>query len=91
MHTTTVDKVNRIPFLNLASNSAFTVVVNFIMQQFKEAEADYVKSSQLDPNFIFSHIQLAVAQYKTDQIGTALATFRKTMKMFPNRSEPLNY
>lgn len=78
-----------------ASNDADTYYhrgqVNFIMQQFKEAEADYVKSSQLDPNFVFSHIQLAVAQYKTEQVGTAMATFRKTMKMFPSRSEPLNY
>ncbi|KAF8315550.1 mitochondrial outer membrane translocase receptor TOM70 [Cantharellus anzutake] len=65
--------------------------VNFIMQQFKEAEGDYIKSSQLDPNFVFSHIQLAVAQYKTDQVGAAMATFRKTMKMFPHKSEPLNY
>ncbi|KAF9512040.1 hypothetical protein BS47DRAFT_1486522 [Hydnum rufescens UP504] len=65
--------------------------VNFILQQFKEAEADYVKSTALDSTFVFSHIQLAVAQYKTEQTAASMATFRRTMKAFPQRSEPQNY
>jgi import receptor subunit TOM70 len=65
--------------------------VNFIMRQFKEAEEDYAKSTSLDPTFVFSHIQLAVAQYKNEQLASSMATFRRTMKAFPDKSEPLNY
>lgn len=61
------------------------------MQSFKEAEADYNKSTALDSDFVFSHIQLAVAQYKTEQVAASMATFRRTMKAFPQRSEPQNY
>jgi hypothetical protein len=68
-----------------------TRIVNFILQQFKEAEADYNKSVSLDSTFVFSHIQLAVAQYKLEQVATSMATFRRTMKAFPQRSEPQNY
>ena len=66
-------------------------VVLFIMNQFQEAADDYTKSMTLDDTFVFSHIQLAVAQYKADQIGKSMATFRRTLQAFPDRSEPLNY
>ncbi|KAF4582729.1 TOM (translocase of outer membrane) complex component [Pleurotus pulmonarius] len=65
--------------------------VLFIMNQFQEAADDYTKSMTLDDTFVFSHIQLAVAQYKADQIGKSMATFRRTLQAFPDRSEPLNY
>ncbi|KAL0948329.1 hypothetical protein HGRIS_010916 [Hohenbuehelia grisea] len=65
--------------------------VLFIMNRFSEAADDYTKSTELDDNFVFSHIQLAVAQYKGELIAKSMATFRKTLKAFPNRSEPLNY
>ena len=34
------------------------------MGEFQRAADDYQKSTELDGEFIFSHIQLAVAQYK---------------------------
>ncbi|THG92786.1 hypothetical protein EW145_g8587, partial [Phellinidium pouzarii] len=65
--------------------------VLFIMQKFPEAAENYSKSLELDPDFVFSHIQLAVAQYKNNQLSEAKATFRKALKTFPQRSEPNNY
>ncbi|KAF8509489.1 ADP/ATP carrier receptor [Gautieria morchelliformis] len=65
--------------------------VYFIMGQFNEAADNYTKSTALDDMFVFSHIQLAVAQYKSDNIANSMATFRRTMKKFPQRSEPQNY
>ncbi|KAK7047742.1 TOM (translocase of outer membrane) complex component [Paramarasmius palmivorus] len=65
--------------------------VLFIMNQFKDAAENYTKSTELDDKFVFSHIQLAVAQYKSEQLANAMAQFRRTMKAFPQRSEPLNY
>ncbi|KAF9788389.1 mitochondrial outer membrane translocase receptor TOM70 [Thelephora terrestris] len=65
--------------------------VHFIMNDFKQAAANYNKSTLLDDQFVFSHIQLAVAQYKEGQIANSMATFRKTLKAFPERSEPPNY
>ncbi|KAH7103497.1 hypothetical protein BKA62DRAFT_636572 [Auriculariales sp. MPI-PUGE-AT-0066] len=65
--------------------------VFFIMGDFAKASADYQKSIDLDAAFVFSHIQLAVAQYKMGTISKSMATFRATMRTFPNMSEPLNY
>ncbi|EPQ53265.1 mitochondrial outer membrane translocase receptor TOM70 [Gloeophyllum trabeum ATCC 11539] len=65
--------------------------VLFIMNEFARAADDYTKSTELDPNFVFSHIQLAVAQYKSGQLSSSMATFRRTLKAFPQRSEPQNY
>jgi len=65
--------------------------VFFIMGDFTLASADYQKSIDLDKDFVFSHIQLAVAQYKLGNIGKSMATFRATMRNFPDMSEPLNY
>jgi import receptor subunit TOM70 len=65
--------------------------VFFIMGDFNKAATDYQKSIDLDPAFVFSHIQLAVAQYKLGNIGKSMATFRATMREFPTMSEPLNY
>ncbi|KAL5521946.1 TOM70 [Sanghuangporus sanghuang] len=65
--------------------------VLFIMQEFKQAADNYRKSLELDPSFVFSHIQLAVAQYKANQLSDSMATFRKALKAFPQRSEPYNY
>lgn len=66
-------------------------LVYFIMGQFADAAENYSKSMALDNTFVFSHIQLAVAQYKSEKISSSMATFRRTMKMFPQRSEPQNY
>jgi import receptor subunit TOM70 len=65
--------------------------VLFIMNEFAEAAENYTKSTELDGNFVFSQIQLAVAQYKGEMLGKAMATFRATLRNFPNRSEPQNY
>ncbi|KZT66948.1 hypothetical protein DAEQUDRAFT_746366 [Daedalea quercina L-15889] len=63
----------------------------FIMNEFDEAAQNYTKSTQLDDQFVFSHIQLAVAQYKANNLANSMATFRRTLKAFPHRSEPHNY
>ncbi|KAF7760908.1 hypothetical protein Agabi119p4_10317 [Agaricus bisporus var. burnettii] len=65
--------------------------VLFIMNEYDDAAENYTKSSELDDTFVFSHIQLAVAQYKAGKIANSMATFRRTIKSFPNRSEPHNY
>jgi import receptor subunit TOM70 len=65
--------------------------VLFIMNEFDDAAQNYTKSTELDDQFVFSHIQLAVAQYKTGHVANSMATFRRTLKAFPQRSEPQNY
>ena len=67
------------------------LAVLFIMNEFAEAAQNYTTSTELDDQFVFSHIQLAVAQYKSGNLANSMATFRKTLKAFPNRSEPHNY
>jgi len=67
------------------------IIVLFIMNEFAGAAENYTKSSELDDQFVFSHIQLAVAQYKSDKLANSMATFRRTLKAFPHRSEPYNY
>ena len=65
--------------------------VLFIMNEFADAAENYTKSTELDDKFVFSHIQLAVAQYKSGNLANSMATFRRTLKAFPDRSEPQNY
>ena len=61
------------------------------MNDFAKAAENYTKSIELDETFVFSHIQLAVAQYKSGDVQKSMATFRRTLKAFPDRSEPQNY
>ncbi|KAH7923572.1 ADP ATP carrier receptor [Leucogyrophana mollusca] len=65
--------------------------VLFITNEFTQAAENYTKSTELDDQFVFSHIQLAVAQYKLGNIANSMATFRRTLTAFPQRSEPQNY
>jgi import receptor subunit TOM70 len=65
--------------------------VFFILSDFERAADDYRRSSELDPGFIFSHIQLAVAQYKMGDLDSSMSSFRECLLKFPNRGEPYNY
>ena len=65
--------------------------LHFILGEFAEANTDYQKSIDLDKDFIFSHIQFGVTQYKMGSIASSMATFRKTMRNFPKVPDPYNY
>ena len=65
--------------------------VRFLMGEFSNAAADYSKSAELDKKFVYSQVQLGVAQYKLGQINDSLVTFRKCIKNFKNSSEVYNY
>ena len=52
----------------------------FIMNEFGEAAENYTRSMELDDKFVFSHIQLAIAQYKPGNLSNSIATFRKTLR-----------
>lgn len=55
------------------------------------AATDYQKSIDLDSQFIFSHIQLGVTQYKMGSIASSMATFRRCIKNFGDKSDVYNY
>lgn len=65
--------------------------LHFIKGEFAEAAKDYQKSIDLDPEFIFSHIQLGVTQYKMGSIASSMATFRRCMKNFDKVPDVYNY
>lgn len=65
--------------------------VYFISEEWQDAMRDYEKSIELDNKFIFSHIQNAMCQYKLDNVAGSLASFRRILKQFPDRSEAYNY
>ncbi|KAL7416760.1 hypothetical protein BDY24DRAFT_378180 [Mrakia frigida] len=65
--------------------------VYFIAGELDKAMDDYSKSSELDPEFIFSHIQRAVTQFRLEKIPLAMSSFRNILKQFPDRSEGYNY
>jgi mitochondrial import receptor subunit TOM70 len=56
-----------------------------------DAQKDYQKSIDLDKDFIFSHIQLGVTQYKMGSIASSMATFRRCIKNFPKVPDVYNY
>ncbi|MCJ1391266.1 Mitochondrial import receptor subunit TOM70 [Xylographa bjoerkii] len=65
--------------------------LHFILGEFAEAAKDYQKSIDLDRDFIFSHIQLGVTQYKMGSIASSMATFRRTIKNFDKVPDVYNY
>lgn len=65
--------------------------LHFILNQFGEAAKDYQKSIDLDKDFVFSHIQLGVTQYKMGSIASSMATFRRCMKNFDKVPDVYNY
>jgi import receptor subunit TOM70 len=65
--------------------------LHFICGEFAEAAKDYQKSIELDRDFIFSHIQLGVTQYKMGSIASSMATFRRCIKNFERVPDVYNY
>ncbi|KAL9000585.1 MAG: hypothetical protein Q9169_000878 [Polycauliona sp. 2 TL-2023] len=65
--------------------------LHFILGEFAEAAKDYQKSIDLDRDFIFSHIQLGVTQYKMGSIASSMATFRRCIKNFDKTPDVYNY
>ncbi|KAK5120649.1 TOM (translocase of outer membrane) complex component [Meristemomyces frigidus] len=65
--------------------------LHFILSEFSLAATDYQKSIDLDSKFIFSHIQLGVTQYKMGSIASSMATFRRCIKNFGDKSDVYNY
>lgn len=65
--------------------------LHFILGEFADAAKDYQKSIDLDRDFIFSHIQLGVTQYKMGSIASSMATFRRCIKSFDQVPDVYNY
>ncbi|KAF2399539.1 mitochondrial precursor protein-like protein import receptor tom70 [Trichodelitschia bisporula] len=65
--------------------------LHFILGEFTDAAKDYQKSIDLDKDFIFSHIQLGVTQYKLGSVASSMATFRKIIKNFEKVPDVYNY
>ena len=86
--TITADRVNDTPILQC--NLLTSRPVYFNLGNFRQATVDYNNSVLLDDQFVFSHIQLAVAQYEEGHADQSMAMFEETILAFPERSEPLN-
>ena len=65
--------------------------LHFILGEFAEAAKDYQQSIELDRDFIFSHIQLGVTQYKMGSVASSMATFRRCIKNFDKVPDVYNY
>jgi mitochondrial import receptor subunit TOM70 len=65
--------------------------LHFILGEYSDAAKDYQKSIDLDTNFIYSHIQLGVTQYKLGSIASSMATFKRCIKKFENVPDVYNY
>ena len=57
----------------------------------QSAIKDYQKSLALDPDFMYGHIQLGVAQYKAGDINASKSTFNDALKRFKSNGEIFNY
>ena len=65
--------------------------LHFILGELNEAARDYQESISLDKDFIFSHIQLGVTQYKMGSVASSMATFRRCIKNFDKVPDVYNY
>lgn len=55
------------------------------------AIADYKKAIELNPEIPFLYVQLAVAQYRSQQVDEAMETFKTAEERFPKSADILNY
>lgn len=76
---------------NIVCRTNRVTTVYFVTNAFDKAIEDYERSTYLDEDFIFSHVQHAVAQYKMGQTRESMAAFRDILRKFRGKSEPLNY
>lgn len=65
--------------------------VHFLLGEFDDAAKDYQKAIVMDKEFMSSHIQLAVMQYKLGDVSTAMTSFKRCTKNFPEAPEVFNY
>lgn len=65
--------------------------IAFLTANFTNAVEDYKKSIELDDEFIFSHIQLAVTQYRMQSASTAIDMFQKLLARHPKEADVHNY
>ncbi|KAK9464549.1 mitochondrial precursor protein [Lipomyces arxii] len=65
--------------------------LHFLLSEFTEAAKDYQKCIDLDKSYPYSHIQLAVTQYKLGSTSSAMAGFRRCIKNFDKMSDVFNY
>ncbi|KAJ3075763.1 TOM (translocase of outer membrane) complex component [Podochytrium sp. JEL0797] len=65
--------------------------VRFLTGDVTAAISDYTKSLELDSDFVYAHIQLAVAQYKNGDLEAAEKTFERALIKFSNVPEVFNY
>lgn len=65
--------------------------IAFLTADFNAAVKDYEKSLSLDEDFMYTHIQLAVTQYRMGSVTTATDSFKKLLKKYPESSEVHNY
>ncbi|KAJ3263561.1 TOM (translocase of outer membrane) complex component [Chytriomyces hyalinus] len=65
--------------------------VRFLTGDIESAIKDYKKSLELDNEFVYAHIQLAVAMYKNEDQSGAEKTFIKALRKFSEVPEVYNY
>ena len=65
--------------------------LHFILGEYPDAAKDYQQSIELERDFIFSHIQLGVTQYKMGSVASSMATFRRCIKNFDKVPDVYNY
>ncbi|KAH9818072.1 hypothetical protein DFH28DRAFT_961749 [Melampsora americana] len=62
-----------------------------VTEQHHLAISDYERSIELDPSFIFSHVQLAVAIYKTGDVKRSMEMFEGYLSLHEGVPEVHNY
>ncbi|KAJ3411310.1 TOM (translocase of outer membrane) complex component [Chytridiales sp. JEL 0842] len=65
--------------------------VRFLTGDLDAAIADYKKSLALDNNFVYAHIQLGVALYRSEEKTEASNIFKNAAKIFKDSAEVYNY
>ncbi|KAJ3106788.1 TOM (translocase of outer membrane) complex component [Phlyctochytrium bullatum] len=65
--------------------------VEFLTGNLAEAIDDYRASLALDDDFVYAHIQLGVALYKSGEQSQATLVFEKARRKFPESPEIYNY
>ncbi|CAJ0889649.1 14041_t:CDS:10 [Entrophospora sp. SA101] len=65
--------------------------VYFLNNEFSKAIEDYERRIELDPEFVFAYVQLALCKYKTKGIVDAIKVCEDAIRKFSDSAEIYNY
>lgn len=65
--------------------------VHFVERDFEAAKTDFVRSAELDPDFVYAHVRLAQIYYRLEQSSQVADEAKKALRLQPTNADAHKY